>query len=108
RALISARATDTRVTRVFDVAQGRPWPAHYPSRVLANDFVARWAGDEEALAADRPARDELAASIAADDYRIAPITAGESVGMISDDASVGDVIEQMCAGAEKLLTGWGR
>lgn len=108
RALIAARATDTRVTRVFDVAQGRPWPAHYPSRVLANDFVARWTGDEEALAADRSARDQLAASIAADDYRIAPITAGESVGMINDDASVGDVIEQICAGAEKLLTGWGR
>ena len=108
RALIAARATDTAVTRIFDVAQGRPWPAHYPSRVLANDFVARWTGDEEALADDRPARDELAASIAAADYRIAPITAGQSVGMISDDASVGEVIEQMCAGAEKLLTGWGR
>ena len=27
--------------------------------------------------------------------------------MISDDASVGEVIEQMCAGAESLLAGWG-
>jgi nitronate monooxygenase len=29
------------------------------------------------------------------------------VGMISDDASVGEVIEEMCAGAESLLAGWG-
>jgi nitronate monooxygenase len=104
RALIAAQATDTVVTRVFDVARGLPWPAHYPSRVLANDFVARWSGNEDAL--DPSACDELAASIAAEDHRIAPITAGQSVGMISDDASVGEVIEQMCAGAEKLLSGW--
>jgi nitronate monooxygenase len=107
QAMIAARATDTAVTRVFDIAKGLPWPAHYPSRVLTNDFVVRWAGHEEALASDRPASAELAASIVAQDHRVAPITAGQSVGMIHDEASVGEVIEQMCAGAEKLLTGWG-
>ena len=106
RALIAARATDTRVTRAFDVAQGRPWPAWFPSRVLTNDFVTRWTGREDALASDRPAREELAASIDADDRRVAPVTAGEAVGMISDDASVGEVIEQMCSGAEYLLSRW--
>ena len=105
RALIAARATDTAVTRVFDVAKGLPWPARFPSRVLTNDFVAQWTGKEDVL--DRSACDELAAATAADDRRIAPVDAGQSVGMISDDASVGEVIEQMCAGAESLLAGWG-
>jgi nitronate monooxygenase len=105
RALIAARATDTAVTRVFDVAKGLPWPARFPSRVLANDFVARWTGHEDAL--DPPAREELAAAIAADDRSIAPVDAGEGVGMIRDDASVGEVIAQMCTGAEKLLAAWG-
>ncbi|OIN82184.1 NAD(P)H-dependent flavin oxidoreductase [Mycobacterium malmoense] len=104
RALVAARATDTAVTRVFDVAKGLPWPARFPSRVLANDFVARWAGNEDAL--DPSARDELAAAIAADDRRIAPVDAGQGVGMIGDDAPVGEVIERMCAGAERLLAGW--
>lgn len=104
RALIAARATDTAVTRAFDVARGLPWPARFPSRVLANDFVARWSGREEAL--DAPACDELAAAVGADDRRVAPVDAGEGVGMIRDDASVGEVIGQMCAGAESLLTGW--
>jgi nitronate monooxygenase len=107
RALIAARATDTAITRVFDVAQGRPWPARFPSRVLTNDFVERWTGKEDALASDRRAREELAASIAADDRQIAPVDAGEGVGMISDDASVGEVIETMCSGAESLLSAWG-
>ena len=44
RALIAARATDTRLTRVFDIARGRPWPARFPSAGLDNDFVARWTG----------------------------------------------------------------
>jgi nitronate monooxygenase len=105
RALIAARATDTRVTRVFDVAQGLPWPARFPSRVLDNDFVARWTGREDAL--DVPAGVELAAATAADDRRIAPVDAGQGVEMISDDATVGEVIETMCAGAERLLTAWG-
>lgn len=105
RALIAARATDTAVTRVYDVARDRPWPARFPSRVLANDFVARWTGREDAL--DPPARAELAAALDADDRRVAPVDAGQGVGMIADDASVGEVIAQMCAGAEALLTRWG-
>ncbi len=107
RALIGARASDTRITRVFDVAQGRPWPARFPSRVLANDFLARWAGREDALAADQPARDELAASIADEDPGVAPVAAGQGVEMIDDDAPVAEIIEKMCSGAAKLLATWG-
>jgi nitronate monooxygenase len=105
RALVAAAETDTAVTRVFDVAKGLPWPARFPSRVLANDFVEHWTGHEDAL--DPGARDELAAAIAAGDCRIAPVDAGQGVGMIRDDASVGEVIDEMCAGAAKLLSGWG-
>jgi nitronate monooxygenase len=105
RALIAARATDTVITRIYDVAGGLPWPARFPSRVLANDFIARWAGHEDAL--DPAARDELAAASDADDHRIAPVDAGQGVGMVGDDAPVGEVIGQLCAGAEQLLAGWG-
>lgn len=105
RALIAAGPADTAVTRLFDIAKGVPWPARFPSRVLANDFVARWAGNEDAL--DPAARDELAAAIAADDPRIAPVDAGQGVGMIGGDASVGEVIDEMCRGAQTLLARWG-
>jgi nitronate monooxygenase len=107
RALIEAAETDTVTTRVFDIGQRRPWPARFPSRVLRNDFVTRWAGREAALSADRAAGDELAAGIAADDHRVAPVDAGEGVGMVTDSRPVGVVIEQLCTGAERLLTGWG-
>lgn len=96
QALIAAAATDTRVTRVFDVAAGLPWPERFPSRVLADEFVARWSGREEALAGDPDA------SVG----HPAPVDAGQGVGMIRDDATVGEVIEAMCSGAEQLLSRW--
>lgn len=104
-ALIAARSTDTAVTRAFDVANGLPWPARFPSRVLRNEFVARYAGKEDTL--DASACDELAAAIDADDRRIAPVDAGQGVGMIRDDASVAEVIDGMCSGAHRLLARWG-
>jgi nitronate monooxygenase len=107
RALVDARETDTTSTRVFDVARGLPWPERFPSRVLRNDFVARWAGHEEALADDPGAQAELAEAIAADDRRTAPVDAGQGVGMVTGVAPVGEVIERLCAGAEKLLASWG-
>lgn len=96
QALIAAAATDTRVTRVFDVAAGLPWPERFPSRVLADEFVARWSGREEALAGDPDACGG----------HPAPVDAGQGVGMIRDDAAAGEVIEVMCSGAEKLLSRW--
>ena len=107
RALIAARETDTTTTRIFDIGQERPWPARFPSRVLSNDFVAQWAGREAALAADPGARAELTAGIAGDDRRIAPVDAGQGVAMVTGVTPAGQVIEQLCAGAQRLLAGWG-
>jgi nitronate monooxygenase len=108
RALVAARETDTASTRVFDIVRGLPWSKRFPSRVLRNDFVARWSGHEDALADNSDAQGELAAAIAADDRRTAPVDAGQGVGMVTGVAPVGQVIERLCAGAEKLLANWHR
>jgi nitronate monooxygenase len=106
RALVAARETDTVSTRVFDIVRGLPWASRFPSRVLRNDFVARWSGHEDALAHDAGAEHELAEATAADDRRTAPVDAGQGVGMVTDAAPVGQVIERLCAGAEELLAKW--
>lgn len=107
RALIAAAGTDTVTTRVFDVGQRLDWPARFPSRVLGNDFVDRWTGREDTLAGDRGATAELAAGIAAEDARLAPVDAGQGVGMLTGSRPVGVVLEEMCAGAQRLLARWG-
>ena len=61
--------SNTTSTRVFDIVRGLPWSERFPSRVLRNDFVARWAGHEDALADDPEAQAELAAAVDADDRR---------------------------------------
>jgi len=106
RALIAARETDTTSTRVYDIVRKLPWSQRFPSRVLRNEFVARWSGHEDALADDRGALDELAAALAADDRRTAPVDAGQGVGMVTGVVPVGQVVEQLCVGAEKLLAAW--
>jgi nitronate monooxygenase len=52
------------------------------------------------------ALDELAAAVAADDRRTAPVDAGQGVGMVTGVAPVAQVIERLCEGAEKLLQNW--
>jgi nitronate monooxygenase len=106
RALVAARETDTTSTRVYDIVRKLPWSQRFPSRVLRNDFVARWSGHEDALADDPDALGELAAALAADDRRTAPVDAGQGVGMVTGVAPVAQVVEQLCVGAEKLLTAW--
>lgn len=108
RALIEARETDTESTRVYDIVRHLPWTERFPSRVLRNDFVARWTGHEEALAENADAEAELVAAIAADDRRIAAVDAGQGVGMVADASPVGEVIDRLCSGAYELLSHWGR
>jgi nitronate monooxygenase len=105
--LVAARETDTTSTRVYDIVRKLPWSPRFPSRVLRNDFVARWSGHEDALADDPDALGELAAALAADDRRTAPVDAGQGVGMVTGVAPVARVVERLCGGAEALLAGWG-
>ncbi len=106
RALIAAAETDTTLTRVFDVGRQRPWPTRFPSRVLNNDYLTRWTGREDALAADPAGRAELSAGAAADNTDIAPVDAGQGVAMVTAVAPAAQVIDRLCTGAERLLAGW--
>ena len=45
----------------------------------------------------------LAAAIAADDHRLAPINAGQGVAMLRTVRPAAEVIDQLCAEAARLL-----
>lgn len=84
--LIAAQAADTILTRAFDRAFGYAWPTDTPERVLRNSFTDRYDTREDEI--DATARDALRTATESDDYRIAPINAGEGVGDVTgvDDA----------------------
>ena len=103
--VVQAQDTDTLLTRAFDVAQGLAWPAHYPGRALRNRFTDQWDPQVDALAQDKDAQKRLAEAIARKNYDLAPLYAGEAVGMVKRVLPAGEVIQQLGEGAERLLRG---
>lgn len=93
QAMIDAHATDTVVTRAFDVTFGYPWPADTPERLLRNAFTDEWAGREDAI--DDAAREQLRAAITRQDYRVAPVNAGQGVGEVLAVESAATVIDRL-------------
>ncbi|MGW5382251.1 NAD(P)H-dependent flavin oxidoreductase [Nocardia sp. NPDC003963] len=102
-ALLRAAATDTVVTRIFDLGQRLPWPDRYPARVLRNETTRHWATHEDELSRDDTARDEVAAAAAAEDPRLSPVDAGEGVGALTRARPAGDLVAEMYRAAEALL-----
>lgn len=103
RALLEASDRDTVTTKVFDAALGYPWPPEYPERVLSNGFTRRWSGREEELISNSEAHAALAAAISDDDFTIAPVDAGQGVGLLTEIRHANEVVELFCAGAAELL-----
>lgn len=91
-ALFAATGADTTVSRVLDVALERPWPEHVPERLVRTAFVDRWQGREEELARDGAARAEFRAALAAADYSVVPVDAGEGVGALRESLPAAEVI----------------
>ncbi len=101
--IVQAQETDTVLTRAFDVAQGLAWPEQYPGRALRNRFTDQWHTQIDVLPQAREARQQLAEAIAAKDYDLAYIYAGEGVGLVTQEQSAGEVIQYLGDGAEALL-----
>ncbi|MGH3345218.1 MAG: NAD(P)H-dependent flavin oxidoreductase [Carbonactinosporaceae bacterium] len=101
--LLDARETDTVHTRVFDIAQGAPWPEEFPGRALRNDFTARWHGRDEELASDPSAAGALERARTAGDFATMHVYAGQAVGLIDDLPPAGELVARLSREAESLL-----
>lgn len=106
RAVVEADSADTVYTRAFDIAQRAPWPAEYGGRALANDFSDTWAHRLPDLQAAVDADDALTTSMNAarrmDDLTIAPVYAGQSVGLVPRIRTAAEVVSNL-AGYTELL-----
>lgn len=102
--LLETSETGTVHTRVFDLAQGIPWPEEFPGRAIANNFTGRWHGREDALAASvSEAREGLREAREREDFSENYIYAGQAVGMVSDVPSAGELVERLSSEAEEHL-----
>jgi len=101
----AASGDETVLTRAFDVAEGAAWPERWPGRALVNDFSREWHGREDELRETPDARRLVVEGRRTGDPAHAPIYAGESVGLVTEERSASEVVRRMTAEAETFLKG---
>ena len=102
--IVAAAGDETLRTTVFDLVRGYDWPAEFTGRALANRFAARWHGRERDLAASLDAEQgAYREAVAAGDFAMGCIFAGEAVDLITDLPAAGDIVKRMVAEAESAL-----
>ncbi|MUL67696.1 oxidoreductase [Mycobacterium sp. CBMA 234] len=101
---LAAGSDDTVRSTVFDIVRGYPWPQGYGGRVLRNDFVRRWHGNETALQTNLVAtQSDYRAAVEASDFDTAAVHISEAVGIIRDNPTAAAVIERMELEAAAIL-----
>lgn len=86
------RASETDHGRVFDVAREIPWPREFGGRTLTNPFFDAWAGREDQM--DDDARALHREAVAAEDFEVAHLYAGEGVAALSGEVTAAEVVAE--------------
>jgi len=103
--IVASDGGDTVWTRTYDIRSGLPWPTGIGERVRRNRFVDQWEGREVELAAQpRPE------SAPADNpFEVPPdpetgeILYGQGAGSVDAVRPAAEVLQRLCADAEKVL-----
>jgi nitronate monooxygenase len=98
--------TETLYTSVYDRLQDKGWPAEFGARAIRNAFGARWTGHEDEVGAGTRPREEFIEARAAQDYDIAHIYAGQSIGMLDAVRPAAAIVADFEAQARELLERW--
>jgi len=101
---LKASGDDTIRSSVYDIVREKAWPKEYSGRVLHNDFVSRWHGQEPALGQTLgPVQEAFKAAVDHQDYTIANLIVGEVVGQITEILPAAEVVEHMVKEAASRL-----
>jgi nitronate monooxygenase len=109
RAILAARGPEATVASdIFDIIWDVPWPG-VQVRALRNKLTERWLGHEDELRSRRAeASAVLEQANADDDPEERALLAGMGAGRIHDLKPAGQVVKEIVAEAEQILTAWGR
>jgi predicted ATPase/transcriptional regulator with XRE-family HTH domain len=102
--VVQAGTDDTRLTKVYDLLSGAPFPHHIGDRVLTNSFTAEWHGREQDVMARRAQLQERwdTAEQAGDD-RISRVQMGNATGLILSVEPAGSIVRRIVEEAEAIL-----
>ena len=95
---------DTAFTRLYDLLGSRPWPEGIAGRVYRNRLVQEWDGrDAEILARREELASDAAEARARHDTELSAVYMGQGAGHINGIRPAGDVVRDICEGAEGIL-----
>ncbi len=100
---VAAGGDQTQQTRVFDIVRGAHWPSHYPGRAVRNAFFEQWHGREPELQSAREAAERAYDGAASNDLSTRVLWAGESVDLVGEVMSAGDIVERVVEEAVAAL-----
>ena len=104
--IVAASGEDTMRSVIFDISRRNVWPAPFTGRCLKNDHTSKWEGREVELM--RNIGDEgprFQAARERGDFTVAPVIAGEVVGLIHDVPTADEIVRRIVAEAEQRLSG---
>jgi nitronate monooxygenase len=102
--IAAAGGDETLRTRIFDIGRAIDWPEQYTGRALANDFSARWHGNEAALRAGLDSeRPRYFAAADKGDTGTMVVWAGEGIDLIKKVEPAASIVERLVAEAEAAL-----
>ena len=104
--IVRSNETQTLYTSVYDRLQDKNWPQEFRARALSNAFGAQWTGREGDLGAGSEARDTFERAKAAEDYDVAHIYAGQSVGLLDTVRPAATIVASIETQANELLQRW--
>ena len=103
--ILAADGGETLRSIVFDISRQNVWPHPFTGRCLANRHTDRWLGREQELMRRADALADFAHAREAGDLHIAPVIAGEAVGLVHDIPSAKEIVLRTIGEAERLLSG---
>ena len=98
--------TETLYTSVYDRLQDKAWPAEFGARAIRTPFGSRWTGHEDELGSGTEPREEFVRARAAQDYDVAHIYAGQSIGMLDTVRPAAAIVAEIDIQARELLDRW--
>lgn len=96
-------AGQTGYGRVFDVAQQVDWPTEFGGRAVANDYFDQWAGREDSM--DEAARAQHRDAVAAQQFDVAHLYAGEGVADLTRETTAADVVAEFSRALRRRTPG---
>lgn len=102
--VVNTTGDDTIRTHAYDVARELSWPTDYTGRLVRNQFIDTWHGNEHSLAAQMPQfRQKFADAVAHNDFSIASVHIGESAGLIHDIGPAAAILRDIVSEADHVL-----